>query len=281
MSGLAVRGCLAGFILMMAAFASRAESFSTSITSPVPLPGSGVVAGQYPPGGAEVSYYFSVDLTAGELLSQIYLEGRPGPDKKLELDLLGPNGRRISGHYLLSSLDANDLGTRVLPVDQSGRHVIRILLRGPETTRFSVELGGSAVPGQRAATTTAGGASKSFLAPSPVPPNGVISGAFPGGERKNAFYFFEANLKPGDLLSQISFAGRSGPDKQLTLDLLAPDGRVASSYYILSGLDAKKEATKTFSVDRSDRHVLRVSARGPETTTFKIELGGDAFTVGQ
>jgi hypothetical protein len=275
-----VRGCYAAVILIMSAGLSWADAFSTSITSPTQLPGNGVVRGQYPAGGAEASYYFGVDLNAGELVTQITLEGRSGPDKKLEVELLGPKGRRVGSYYLLASLDANDAAARVIPVDESGRYTIRLLLKGPETTRFAVEIGGSAFT-SRSTMPAPTGYSKSFLAPSPIPADGVLSGAFPGGERKNAYYYFEANLKLGDLLSQISFAGRAGPDKQLTLDLLGPDGRVASSYYILGGLDAKREATKAFPIDRSGRHVLRVAARGPETTNFKIELGGSALANGQ
>jgi hypothetical protein len=45
----------------------------------------------------------------------------------------------------------------------------------------------------------------------------------------------------------------------------------------MSRVEANADATKSFPVDRSGRHVLRLTVQGPETTKFRIELGGNAL----
>jgi hypothetical protein len=49
---------------------ARAEGFSTSAVSPTPVPPTGLITGNYPPTDAETSYYFAVDLTAGDFVTQ-------------------------------------------------------------------------------------------------------------------------------------------------------------------------------------------------------------------
>jgi hypothetical protein len=49
----------------------------------------------------------------------------------------------------------------------------------------------------------------SYVTPSALPKDGAISGTFPGGDKQYTWYYFAADLKAGDLLSQISFAGRA------------------------------------------------------------------------
>src|ERR1700682_4144099 len=100
---------------------ARAEGFSTSAISPTPVASTGLITESYPASDAETSYYFAVDLTAGDLASQISFLGRPGRDKSLEFDLKDPKGKRVSSYYIMGGLDANQEATRVFPVDSSGR----------------------------------------------------------------------------------------------------------------------------------------------------------------
>ena len=103
-----------------------------------------------------------------------------------------------------------------------------------------------------------------------------ISDAFPAGGKIS--YYFSVELQKGDLLTQISFEGRSGAGKQVELALLGANARVADSYWI-HGSDAKEEATRSFPIDSSGRRVLRVTVQGPETGGFRLELGGSAFVA--
>jgi hypothetical protein len=264
---------LAGALVWSAAHAD----FSTSAISPSAVPPSGVISGAYPAGTTEATYYFAVDLKAGELASQISFMGRPNRDKKLEFDLLNASGRSVGSHYILGSLDANAEQVRNLSVDAKGRYTIRLKLTGPETTTFRVELGGSAFVDRKPEAAAATPFSVSYLAPTAMPKDGAISGAFPGGDQKVTYYYFATDLKAGDLLSQISFAGRANAPKWLQLELLDARGRAASSYYVMGELDAKRDATRKFAIDSAGRYVLRVAVKGAEGTRFAVDLGGNAF----
>jgi hypothetical protein len=259
--------------------AARAEGFSTSAISPSPIAASGLIAGSYPASDAETSYYFTIDLAAGDLATQISFLGRPGRDKSLEFDLKDPKGKLVSYYSIMSGLDANQEATRVFPVDSSGRYQIVLKTKGPETTSFQIELGGSAFPGRQAGTAEARAFSRSYLAPTALPKGGVITGTTPGGEKKTTYYYFATDLKAGDLLTQISFAGRPNAPKMLELALLESNGRAGanSSYYIMGELSAHEEKTRAFPVDSSGRYVVRVGVSGVEGTQFKIELGGSAY----
>ena len=257
------------------------EEFSTSSLNPTQVRATGIIAGSYPSGSTETTYYFAVELKAGELASQISFMGRPNRDKKLEFDLLNANGRQVGSHYVMGSLDANQEQVRVLPVDAKGRYLIRLKLTGPETTTFRVELGGSALAGRTPAAATATPFSVSYLAPTALPKEGSIAGAFPGGDQKYTYYYFAADLKAGDLLTQISFAGRPNAPKWLQLELLDARGRSAASYYVMGELEAKRDATRRFAVDSSGRYILRVTVKGAEGTRFKVELGGNALAAAQ
>jgi hypothetical protein len=261
-----------------------ADTFSTSALNPSPVPADGVITGGYPAGGAETTYYFAADLKAGELATQISLKGRDGRDKSLEIALIDPAGKRADSYYIMGSVGANQEQARVLPIDTSGRHIIRVTTKGPETTTFRVELGGSALATAPQTATADGTFSKSFLAPTPVPADGLIAGKFPPSEDAvTTHYYFAANLKAGKLMSQLSFAGRKVTnwtvDKMVEFTLLNSSGRAVGSYYIMSSIEANQEATKAIPIDSSGAYVLRVSVRGPETTSFRLELGGDAIAA--
>ena len=262
--------------LMLASVAS-AEPFSTAATSPGPLPASGVIEGGYPVGDKETSYFFALDLKNGDLASQISFLGRPNKDKKLEFGILNSKGREVASYYILGSLDANQEAARVFPINSRGSYILRVRLSGPETTTFKVALAGTALGKPQAA---AQGLSTSFIAPSPLPKDGVLAGGFPGGDRQLTYYYFAVNLKAGDLLSQIGFSGRKNVDKWLELALLGANGREVKSHYVMGGLDASNEATRSFPVDATGKYVLRVGMKGPEGTTYRVELGGTAFQAG-
>jgi hypothetical protein len=273
--------CQTALVIGIIAIASgaRAEGFSTSAISPTPVASSGLISGNYPPSDAETSYYFAVDLKAGDLATQMSFLGRPGRDKSLELDLKDPKGKLLSYYSIMSGLDANQEATRVFSVDSSGRYLIVLKTKGPETTSFQIELGGSAFPDRQSAAAAASPASRSYLAPAPLPKNGVIAGTAPGGEKKTTYYYFATDLKAGDLLTQISFAGRSNAPKMLEFALLDAKARVGANsyYYIMGELDAHEEKTRAFPVDSSGRYVVRIGVSGVEGTQFKVELGGNAY----
>jgi hypothetical protein len=265
----------AGFIAASAA--AHAEAFSTSATNPTPVPASGLITGNYPTGQADSSYYFAVDLKAGELASQMSVRGG-AQYKSLDFGLLDGNGRRIDAYYITAGANDNNEATRVFPIDASGKYLVRLTTKGPETTSFRVALGGSALPNRQAPAETAD-SSRSFLAPTAVGPNGVITGAFPAGDGYT-YYYFAVGLKAGNLLTQISLAGRDGASKWMSLALLDDKGRPDKSYF-MSRVEAKADATKSFPIDRSGPYVLRVTVQGAEATKYKVELGGDALAGGQ
>jgi hypothetical protein len=271
-----IRTAVAG---MLFASLAQAQEFSTSALNPTPVPATGVITGAYP-AGTEATYYFVVDLKAGELASQISFMGRPNRDKKLEFDLLNSSGRAVGSHFIMGTLDANGEQVRNLAVDAKGRYTIRLKLTGPETTTFRVELGGSALADRKQAAAGGAAYSVSYLAPSALPKDGAISGTFPGGDKQYTWYYFAADLKAGDLLSQISFAGRANAPKWLQLELLDRTGRAASYVYVM-GEEAKRDATRRFAVDSSGLYVLRVGVKGAEGTQFRVDLGGTAFAAVQ
>lgn len=276
MSRIVARPITCALVSMAFATTAWAQDLSTSVTSPSPLSANGVISGSYPTGDRETAYYVALDLKAGELATQIAFLGRPGRDKKLEFELLGANGRAVHSYWIMNGLDANDEAARVFPIDSSGRYTARILLKGPETTTFRVDLGGSALP-QVPVPAAAGPVSNSMLNAAPLPKTSVITGTFPGGEKKNTYHYYAVDLKAGDLITQISFAGRANAPKMLELHLLKSNGRKAESQYIMSDLSANQEGTKSFPVDNSGRYYLRVVTKGAEGTRYKIEVGGSAL----
>ena len=259
---------------------ARAEGPSTSAINPTAVAPTGVITGNYPAGQAETSYYYAIDLKPGDLATQTSFLGRSGRDKFLEFDLKDPNGKIVGYYSLMTGLDANQEATRVFPIDSSGRYVVILKLKGPETTSFRVELGGSAFP-NREAMPAVSGFSRSYLEPTPTPKNGVIAGSFPGGEKVKTYYYFATDLKPGDLKTQISYAGRTNAPKMVEFELLDGKARAGrdSSYFIMGELDAKNERSRSFPIDSSGRYIIRISVSGVEGTTFKVELGGSAYQV--
>jgi hypothetical protein len=268
-----LRRCLVSIALLAIATQAHAGSFSTSAVSPTAVPANGVIEGNYPAGQSDTSYYFVANLKAGQLATQISVNGG-AQYKSLDFSLLDGGGRRIDAYYITAGAGDNSEATRVFPIDASGKYLVRLTTKGPETTSFRVALGGSAMPVAPAAV-NANEQSRSFLAPTPVGRDGVIAGAFPGGEGYTYFYFV-ADLKAGNLLTQMSVSGRDGTMKWISLALLDDKGRSDKSYF-MSRVEANADATKSFPIDRSGRYVLRLTVQGPETTNYRIELGGNAL----
>jgi hypothetical protein len=61
--------------------------------------------------------------------------------------------------------------------------------------------------------------------------------------------------------------------------VLNAKGRAVGGYYIMSGIEANQEATKAVPIDATGAYVLRVSVKGAESTSYKLELGGDALAA--
>ena len=224
-----------------------------------------MIAGHFPTGGTETTYYFATDLKAGDLATQIGFMGRPGPDESLELTLVDPSGHRVASYYVMGSTGANQEEARVLPVDNTGRYVLRVTTKGPETTTYRIQAGGSALAGIQKAASTEQGFSRSFLSPTPLPADGVIEGGFPPSQDGVVtYYYFTTNLKAGQLLANFPFAGRKNGqftvDRQVDFDLFTAKGRRTGGYYIMSSLDANQEATEVNS-DRCDRHLCAADQR--------------------
>jgi len=274
-----IAAIIAGSVL---ASVAQAQTFSTSALTPSPVPANGVISGSYPQGGAETTYYFAADLKAGDLATQISFMGRPGRDKSLEISLVDPTGKRAGGQYVMDGIDANQEQARVLPIDTTGRHVLRVITKGPETTTFRIELGGTALAIIQKPASADAPFSRTFLAPTPVPPSGFITGMFPVTDDKvTTYYYFATNLKAGQLMSQLSFAGRENTrfmvDRMAELTVLNAAGRAVGGFYIKSGLEAVQEAHRAIAIDNTGAYVLRIGVKGPDNTSFKLQLGGDAL----
>jgi hypothetical protein len=226
------------------------------------------------PAPLKLTGQYWVNLKAGELASQISIEGG-AQYKSLDFGLLDGSGRRIDAYYITAGANDNSEATRVFPIDSSGKYLVRLTTKGPEATAFRVALGGSALPNRQATA----GVSRSFLAPTPVGPNGVITGAFPAGAGY-AYYYFATDLKAGSLLTQMSVSGREGASKWISLTLLDDKGRPDKSYF-MSRVEANADATKSFPIDRSGRYVLRLTVQGAEATKYRVELGGNALAAGK
>ena len=108
---------------VLSAAAAYADTFSTSALNPSQVPANGVIAGSFPPGGAETTFYFAADLKAGDLATQISMLGRPGRDKSLEIGLVDPAGKeRAEGELTgLSGPGASGQAVRKQVLDQRWR----------------------------------------------------------------------------------------------------------------------------------------------------------------
>jgi len=117
--------------------------------------------------------------------------------------------------------------------------------------------------------------STSALQPSPLDPTGAINAPFPSGDGRIAYYFV-ADLRKGELLTQLSFKGRAGREKRVELALLDSDAHLVSCYWI-QGVETWKDAIRSFPIEMAGQRIFRVTVFGPETDEFRVELGGRAL----
>lgn len=131
--------------------ASAHAELSTSVMRPTPLDAAtGQIVGTLPGGDGSRSYYVAADLKAGDLFAQLSVAGRPGTDKAVTVELLDAQARTAESAYAMTERDGRAEVTRTLPVDASGPYILRVVVKGPETGRFCIQLGGSALPGASA-----------------------------------------------------------------------------------------------------------------------------------
>jgi len=259
-------------MIVALAGAAGASPPSTSAVNPGPIDASGVVTGSFP--GSKTSYYFTIDVKPGELLTQIAFEGRPGANKSVDLALLGATGRS-AGSYWTQGEGVADERTRSFPIDATGKQVLRVEVEGPPTAQYRLELGGTALAGNPPATGATRPLSRSLRSPTRVASDGVISGPLPGKD-KQATYYLMVDVQAGDLLSQISAQSRKGADKSLSFELLRADAAGGESYWV-HGSAAAEEKTRSFPIDATGKQIIRLVATGPENGSFKVELGGSAL----
>lgn len=263
---------------LIAVPSARAEAFSTSALNPTPVDSIGIITGSFPTGGGRETYYFSVPLHKGDLLTQISFTGRANVDKKLELTLLDTEQHSQGSYYIYAGLDSNQEKAHLFPIDSTNQYLIQVTVDGPESTSFRVELGGSAVGSERSPAVQTS-FSTSALSPGPVPKNGVITGIFPSADQShNTYYYFTTDLTKGSLITQIRVAGRADVDKKLEFALLTSDMHVVGSYYTFAGIDENSEHTKVFPIDSIGRYIVRLTLQGRENTKFQVEIGGNAFS---
>lgn len=254
------------------AASAHAAELSTSALHPTAVDASGVIAGAFP--ASKTAYYFTVAVKPGELLTQIAFDGRPGANKSIDFALLNAEGRSAATYWTHGEGVADER-TRSFPIDASGTQTFRVELEGPPTAQYRIELGGSALAKASPDAVAASAPSRSLRAPTPVPADGVISGALPGTDKQATFYFV-VDVKAGDMLSQITAQSREGADKSLSLELLREDASGGESYWV-HGSAPVEEKTRSFPIDKGGKQIIRLVVSGPESGSYKVELGGTAI----
>lgn len=142
-----VLAALAATALSSAAFA---ESLSTSIMRPSAVdPTSGSLGGPLPGNDGPKSYYVAVDVTPGDLVTQLIVSGRSKGERRLTFQLLDAASAVADSAFVRAGLGAKDETTRNFPIDAAGRRIVRLVVEGEETGSFCVLMGGSALPGAR------------------------------------------------------------------------------------------------------------------------------------
>ncbi|MBV9970918.1 MAG: OmpA family protein [Xanthobacteraceae bacterium] len=142
---------LATTLLVACSTLAQAGDLSTSVMRPTPVdPATGVVAGNLPGGQGSRSYYVSVELAAGDFVTQLEVAGTPNTGKRLDLELLDGSARAVGSTYVMAGLDAKGEATKTFPIDHAGRYVIRLTADGKESGSYCVLMGGSALPSAKA-----------------------------------------------------------------------------------------------------------------------------------
>jgi outer membrane protein OmpA-like peptidoglycan-associated protein len=119
--------------------------------------------------------------------------------------------------------------------------------------------------------------STSIMHPTRVDPSlGIIAGKLPGSAGPISYYF-AVDLNNGDLMTQYQVTGRQNGERHLTLQLLDAEAKIADSTFVRAGFGAKDEGTKSFAIDSTGRHVIRLTVEGEETGAFCVLMGGSAM----
>jgi hypothetical protein len=258
-----------------------AMELSTNVTSPTAMPANGVIDGNYPASTGETAYYFAVDLKAGTLASQAWVKGTDAP-KHLWLALLDTSGSKIEEYAVDSGFSDDGDNAHNWQINHTGRYTVRLTTKGPELATYRVELGGSAFAGHRPTPVDTSGYSRSFLDPTHIGSSAVIAGTFPA-VRTTTSYYFDADLKAGVLMTQLSMAARKelGGTKWMMLEILGPDGAPLDKTQLERTFAPNSDGTHSFAINHSGHYVLRLDMRGTEGTKYKVELGGDALASAQ
>jgi len=135
---------LGGSALANASPAVAASVPSRSLRAPTPVPADGVISGALPGTDKQATFYFVVDVKAGDMLSQITAQSREGADKSLSLELLREDASGGESYWVHGSGPVEEK-TRSFPIDKGGKQIIRLVVSGPESGSFKVELGGTAI----------------------------------------------------------------------------------------------------------------------------------------
>ena len=126
------------------ALSAQAAEFSTSVLKPTPLGPEGSIGAAFPQDGGKIAYYFSADVQEGELLTQIFFTGQVGGEKRVELALLDVNANLMTA-YWIQGVEAQRDAIRSFRIEEPGRQLLRVTVAGPETDKFRLEFGGSAL----------------------------------------------------------------------------------------------------------------------------------------
>lgn len=119
--------------------------------------------------------------------------------------------------------------------------------------------------------------SSSIMRPTVVDPaSAAVQGPLPGAGGAKTYYL-ALDLKAGSLTTQLQLAGPSNGTRRLTLQLLDAASAVADQVSVRAGFGTKDETTKSFAIDNSGRHVVRLTVEGEENGTFCVLLGGTAL----
>jgi outer membrane protein OmpA-like peptidoglycan-associated protein len=170
---------LIALAVLACASPAAAGDLSTSILRPTQLdPATGLISGKLPGGSGRASYYVSADLSAGALMTQLRISGRAGGERRLTFQLLGADAKVQDSAFVRAGFGTLDEGTSSFAIDNSGRHVIRLIVEGEENGSFCVLMGGTALPnvkdascpGQAAETPPAAEVKVSAAPPPPPPP---------------------------------------------------------------------------------------------------------------
>jgi len=119
--------------------------------------------------------------------------------------------------------------------------------------------------------------STSIMRPTPVDPaTGMLAGKLPGAAGPTSYYF-AVPLSVGDLMTQLQITGRLNGERRVTFQLLDAEAKVAAFTFLRAGFAAKEETTKSFAIDTSGRHLIRLTVEGEENGTFCVLMGGTAL----